>query len=658
MGHRKNKSQAKHFTPEQIAQLEANPNVKRVTENRLDLTFEFRTKLYDEWMSSGKSMQSLLREGGINSRLVGNDFVQMLKKTFRKHGRPTNGKYGNTAEKYRRKNTEDELCQLLETGLFVKGAKGRGITFTDDFKKELYSHYPEKSIEAQLEEHGLDPVIVGYHRIYQLERMFRSPAGIITHHSDVYSPTAISHLQFHPYVSSISAKQLYLSDAFYTQAYPLRQRNITEILTAFEIDPADIPFSVLNNINHKLQHWGDQEHDLISVAGDPEQLLRIQKNINRLLQETVDQNTKLLPQNMARVPMRSRKAVCEIIRDVYHSSHGLYRLKDLLNGFHISEDLYYNALSNHYLDNEIKREKRDEQGIRQIRVTLEASKYPMGSRMLYMKFMHSKKTKMGRDKILRLMRKAGISTAVRRKATQDQLAARKELLSHVKPNLLSRRFRLGRPMTIILTDVTYLICGEKTFYMSAVKDAVTGKILAVIVSENNDLSMAMDTLKALQKYHFHARAVFHSDQGVLYLTSEFQNELKKMGFIQSMSRRGCCWDNASQESFFGHFKDEVDYESCTTIDEARELVNEYVSYYNFDRPQWTRNKMTPVQYEMYMNQMKEPAFEEYLQKETAVYQNMRENSLRNAIEQARRYGKRIEGVIPSLTESEGITIYG
>lgn len=63
-----------------------------------------------------------------------------------------------------------------------------------------------------------------------------------------------------------------------------------------------------------------------------------------------------------------------------------------------------------------------------------------------------------------------------------------------------------------------------------------------------------------------------------------------------MSMRGNYWDNAPQESFFGHFKDEAILSNCNDIDEVIEEIDDYIGYYNNDRYQWNLNKMTPVQY--------------------------------------------------------------
>ena len=104
-------------------------------------------------------------------------------------------------------------------------------------------------------------------------------------------------------------------------------------------------------------------------------------------------------------------------------------------------------------------------------------------------------------------------------------------------------------------------------YLSAIKDGSTGEILAYHISDRMTLDLATDTLKKLKKNkHFKKAkdALIHSDQGVHYTSPIFQKAVKKLGLRQSMSRRGNCWDNAPQESFFGHFKDEASIKACTT----------------------------------------------------------------------------------------------
>ena len=116
------------------------------------------------------------------------------------------------------------------------------------------------------------------------------------------------------------------------------------------------------------------------------------------------------------------------------------------------------------------------------------------------------------------------------------------------------------------------------------------------------LDLVMSTLAELQKkpfVHFDD-GMIHSDQGWHYTNPQFRIKAAEMGLQQSMSRRGNCWDNAPQESFFGHLKDEVDIKQCDTFEELYMLISDYIDYYNNDRYQWNLNKMTPIQYRNYL----------------------------------------------------------
>lgn len=89
--------------------------------------------------------------------------------------------------------------------------------------------------------------------------------------------------------------------------------------------------------------------------------------------------------------------------------------------------------------------------------------------------------------------------------------------------------------------------------------------------------------------------IIHSDQSWHYTHPLYISELKKLGITQSMSRKGNCLDNAPIESFFGHMKEEIDIKSCQNFEEVKELVENYICYYNNERYQWSLNKMTPAQ---------------------------------------------------------------
>ena len=147
---------------------------------------------------------------------------------------------------------------------------------------------------------------------------------------------------------------------------------------------------------------------------------------------------------------------------------------------------------------------------------------------------------------------------------------------------------------------TYMPYGNnKMAYLSTIKDSSTNEILAYNLSNNLAIDIVTETINKLVKlrsFKLHKDAFIHSDQGSHYTSPIFQKLLKKYNLGQSMSRRGNCWDNAPQESFFGHMKDEIDYKSCETIEELKILIDDYMDYYNNERCQWNLKKLTPVQY--------------------------------------------------------------
>jgi transposase InsO family protein len=211
--------------------------------------------------------------------------------------------------------------------------------------------------------------------------------------------------------------------------------------------------------------------------------------------------------------------------------------------------------------------KRHKKGARQIKMTLEGQ------------FQITYNLK----RIRRVMKKYKIVCPIRRanpykkmlKATQEHT---------VLPNLLNREFKQGIPGKVLLTDITYLYYGNgQKAYLSTIKDSSTNEILAYNVSSRMTLDLATDTLVKLMKnkrVKFAEKAFIHSDQGVHYTSPTFQKQVRKLGLGQSMSRRGNCWDNAPQESFFGHFKDEAFIKPCNTLEELKREIKNYMTYYN------------------------------------------------------------------------------
>ena len=202
-------------------------------------------------------------------------------------------------------------------------------------------------------------------------------------------------------------------------------------------------------------------------------------------------------------------------------------------------------------------------------------------------------------RIRRIMKKYGIVCPYRKaNSYRRMMKASKE--HTIVSNFINREFKQDIPYKVLLTDITYLSYKNgKKAYLSTIKDSSTNEILAHYVSDNLRLDIVLNTLEKLKSnvnLKLHSEAILHSDQGIHYTSPKFRNQVQQLGLKQSMSSRGNCWDNAPQESFFGHFKDEVILSKCSTLEEVIKEIDDYMDYYNNYRYQWNLSKMTPVQY--------------------------------------------------------------
>lgn len=201
---------------------------------------------------------------------------------------------------------------------------------------------------------------------------------------------------------------------------------------------------------------------------------------------------------------------------------------------------------------------------------------------------------MNHKKIQRIMRKYGLRTKVRRKNPYRQMM-KKNLEHRVFPNKLERKFHQLIPFKVFCTDITYIPLENKFAYLSVIKDVASSEVVAWNVSLYLEITLVTDTIKNM-RLDSYEDIMIHSDQGFHYTNPLYIEIVKELEMIQSMSAKGKCIDNAPIESFFGHMKDELDYKSCKTFEELHLKIAEYMQYYNYERKQWNRKRMTPVEY--------------------------------------------------------------
>lgn len=258
-----------------------------------------------------------------------------------------------------------------------------------------------------------------------------------------------------------------------------------------------------------------------------------------------------------------------------------------------------------WLDAAPAREKRDEQDRKDFDHILEAYRfrgYRKGARSIHMRLLHMGII-MNVKKIRRLMKKYNLTCPIR-KANPYRRMAKALATNNVAKNIVNREFR-QEPRKVLLTDITYLFYDGGKCYLSTILDAYTHEILSYQISQNLKVGFVLDTIEQLIKQHgstLDNNTIVHSDQGCHYTSYAFIQKLRDAEFIQSMSRRGNCWDNAPQESFFGHMKDDIRDEIAvlTSFEDVTRKVHDWLDYYNNDRYQWDLLKLSPREYYAYL----------------------------------------------------------
>lgn len=267
----------------------------------------------------------------------------------------------------------------------------------------------------------------------------------------------------------------------------------------------------------------------------------------------------------------------------------------------VSRSGYYNWVASE--ENRILKEEEDRKDFEIILTAYNYKGYNKGARSIYMRLLHmNPPIIMNVKKIRRLMKKYNLFCPIR-KANLYRRMAKALKTNNVAENLLNREFKLHGPRKVLLTDITYLPYDGARCYLSTILDAYTKEILSYVLSETLEIDFVLETVNQLIDRHgisVTAETLVHSDQGCHYTSYSFINILKDKELRQSMSRRGNCWDNAPQESFFGHMKDEIDISNCKTFNEVKVIIDDWIDYYNYERYQWDLAKLSPCEYYEYV----------------------------------------------------------
>lgn len=272
--------------------------------------------------------------------------------------------------------------------------------------------------------------------------------------------------------------------------------------------------------------------------------------------------------------------------------HTDFRVEEMCRVFEVSRSGYYRWIKRRPGRRELDNQRLDAQ----IREIYAGSKGRYGSPKITRE-LRDRGRRVGKNRVARRMRQAGLRSKIRRKyrVTTDS--------KHhfpVAPNLLERNFTADAPDKVWVSDITYLATRSGWLYLTVIIDLFSRLVVGWALSSSLSHEMVLAAFKrAVRKRRPGKGLIFHSDRGVQYACTDFRKELAVHGFIQSMSRKGDCWDNAVAESFFAMMKTELVYhERYSGRSDALASVFEYIeAFYNRQRRHSALGYLSPAEYE-------------------------------------------------------------
>jgi len=271
----------------------------------------------------------------------------------------------------------------------------------------------------------------------------------------------------------------------------------------------------------------------------------------------------------------------------------IFPVQKMAHIFNVSSSSYYAWLKK----KPSAHERRDNELLIEVKRIFEAKRKKYGSPRIYRE-LHGTNYSCGRGRIARLMSENGL---VARQKKRFKVTTDSKHDYPISPNLLDRDFSVADINACWVSDITYIDTYEGWLYLCSILDLSSRRVVGWAMASHMRAELAIDALDMAVKHRSPSRGLmFHSDRGVQYASKEFRKKLKSYEMVQSMSRKGNCWDNAPAESFFSTLKLEEVYahSKYKTREEARRAIFEYIEvFYNRQRSHSSLDYMSPVEYE-------------------------------------------------------------
>lgn len=238
---------------------------------------------------------------------------------------------------------------------------------------------------------------------------------------------------------------------------------------------------------------------------------------------------------------------------------------------------------------------KNEELMTEIREIFHYNKGRYGVRRVY-KELVNRGYKVNHKRVQRLMHDMGLFG----KRPKEKYHSYKGEVGKIADNVIDRDFSTTAPLQKWTTDVSQFGFSWGKCYISPILDMNTNEIISYDLSLSPNMEQIHRMLnKAFEKFPSVNGLIFHSDQGWQYQHASFRKTLKEHGIIQSMSRKGNCYDNCIMETFFGRLKNEMFYgceKDYGSFEDFANAIEEYINYYNNERIQAKTKWMPPVKY--------------------------------------------------------------
>ena len=204
--------------------------------------------------------------------------------------------------------------------------------------------------------------------------------------------------------------------------------------------------------------------------------------------------------------------------------------------------------------------------------------------------------RVGQNRVLRIMREMDLSGRAGIKNRRQHKPVTK---APAFPNRLRRNFRPRNRNLAWSGDITVIKVGSAKLYLAVVIDLYQREVIGWKLDKRMKTELVTEALKcAVRRRRPKRGLIFHSDQGAQYSADRFRTMLRMLGFRQSMSRRGNCWDNAPTESFFATLKKELVYtRAWRSREQLARAIERYIAFYNSERLHSTLGLRSPKTYD-------------------------------------------------------------